>query len=412
VRARLLQSESLRSAFGFALGGVGFAAGNILLARVLPPDAFGIVALVLALNQFGVTFGPLGLEVVANRHRPRVDRRLALYSLSTALLTGIIAAIAARLYYGLSMMVSMLLLVMIIGSATNRVCVALFQGDHRMRPAMAMSQVMNYVLLGAAMFGMLRGWKDPEPVIVWMMAGFLISSAWGWKVAHDSVNATRHPLNRRLALHEGLSVLGVGVGVQILMQFERLAIPKVGTLQMLGLYAVLAAIAGSAFRMIEMGNAFTLLPRLRAVSDAAAARTVIRRESLTAAVASLLSAIAILVVAPLVFDRLLAGKFAYDRTLIIACIVVGFIKVWSGFATTVTTACGTQRMLVTASVLTWISIGLAIGGAVLGARFGLIGILYGVGAAWLLLACGASYLALRSFLVRFGHPSRPPVEAA
>lgn len=411
MRASLLQSESLRSAFGFGLGGLGFAAGNILLARVLPPDAFGIVALVLALNQFGVTFGPLGLEVVANRHRPRVDGRLASYSLGNAILTGIIAAIAARLYYGLTMTIALLLLVMIIGSATNRVCVALFQGEHRLRPAMAMSQVMNYVLLGAAVLGLLRGWKDPEPVIVCMMAGFLLSSIWGWKVAHASVNATRQPLNRRLALHEGLSVLGVGVGVQILMQFERLAIPKVGTLQMLGLYAVLAAIAGSAFRMIEMGNAFTLLPRLRAVSDPVAARTVIRRESMTAAVASLLSAIAILVIAPLVFEHLLAGKFAYDQALIIACIVVGFIKVWSGFATTVTTACGTPRMLVTASVLTWISIGLAIGGAVLGARFGLIGILYGVGVAWLLLACGASYLAMRSFLERFGHPHSPVATA-
>jgi len=402
VLSRLLKSESLRSAAGFAAGGVGFAAGNILLARVLPPDAFGIVALVLALNQFGVTFGPIGLEVVANRHRPRVDRPLAAYALVTATVTGLIAALIARFYYGLTLTVSLLLLVMIIGSSTNRVCVALFQGEHRLRPAMALSQVMNYVLLGAALLGMALGWKGPEGVLACMMAGFLLSSAWGWLEARASVNATRKPLDRRLALHEGLAALGVGVGVQVLMQFERLAIPKVGTLPMLGLYAVLAAVAGSAFRMIEMGNAFTLLPRLRAVGDAAAARAVIVRESGTAAVTCLLSALGILLLAPLVFEILLKNKFVYDRSLIIASILVGCIKVWSGFATTVTTACGSRNMLVSVSVLAWISIGIAMAGAAFGARYGLIGILYGVGAAWLLLAGGASLLAVRSFRLRFG----------
>ena len=406
--SRLFASESLRSAAGFAAGGVGFAAGNILLARVLPPDAFGIVALVLALNQFGVTFGPVGLEVVANRHRPRVDRQLATYALVTALSTGVIAAFVARAYYGLSLTISWLLLVMILGSSTNRVCVALFQGEHRLRPAMALSQVMNYVLLGAALLGMALGWKGPEWVLACMVAGFLLSSGWGWRVAHASVNATRRPLDRRLALHEGLAALGVGVGVQMLMQFERLAIPKVGTLPMLGLYAVLTAVAGSAFRMIEMGNAFTLLPRLRAVGDAAAARAVIGRESLTAAVMSAGSALGILLFAPLVFEYLLKNKFPYDRSLIIASILVGCIKVWSGFATTVTTACGSRRMLVLVSVLTWISIGIATAGAALGARFGLIGILYGVGVAWLLLASGASFLAVRSFRLRFGTQRAAP----
>ena len=99
---RLLKSDSLRSAIGFAAGGAGFAAGNILLARVMSPQGFGVVALVLALNQFGVTFGPFGLEVVANRHRPRVGRRLGLLALAFATVTGIVAALIAYGYYGLS----------------------------------------------------------------------------------------------------------------------------------------------------------------------------------------------------------------------------------------------------------------------------------------------------------------------
>lgn len=399
---RLLKSESLRSAIGFAAGGAGFAAGNILLARLLPAEQFGIIALVLALNQFGVTFGPIGLEVVANRHRPRVDRRLAGYALGTATFTALVAALIALGYYGLSGTVAALLFAMVIGSSTNRVCVALFQGEHRLRPAMLLSQVSNYVLLGAALVAMLTGWLNSDFVLACMAVSYVSSSALGWKGAHATVNQSRQRIDLHLALHEGLAALGVGVGVQLLMQFERLVIPKLGTLPMLGLYAVLAAVAGSAFRMIEMGNAFTLLPRLRAVTDAAAARAVIVRESTTALVVSLLSAIGILIVSPFVFDKLLQGKFPYDVSLIVASVVVGCIKVWSGFATTVTTACGSRRMLMSVSLLTWVSIGMAAVAAVVGARFGLLGILYGVGAAWLLLASGATWMAVRSFRSRFG----------
>ena len=98
--ARLIKSDSLRSALAFAGGGVGFAAGNILLAKILSPASFGVVTLALALNQFGLTFGPFGLEVVANRHRPRVDRRLALLAVSAATVTALGVAVIAGAYYG------------------------------------------------------------------------------------------------------------------------------------------------------------------------------------------------------------------------------------------------------------------------------------------------------------------------
>jgi O-antigen/teichoic acid export membrane protein len=402
VIARLLRSESLRSAIGFAFGGAGFALGNILLARLMAPDQFGIVALVLALNQFGLTAGPLGLEVVANRHRPRVDAALAAYALSTAAAVGLVAALIALQYYGLSPLIGVLLFVMVIGSSTNRVCVSLFQGDHRLRAAMALSQVSNYVLLFAAALCLLLSTADAAFVVGILTLSFLGTSVAGWWVAHAGVNEGRVPLDRSLALREGLAALGVGVGVQLLMQFERFAIPKVGTLPMLGTYAVLAAVAGSPFRMIQMGNSFTLLPRLRSVKDAAAAASVLKRETLTAAGVSALSCIAILIVSPFVFHTLLQGKFDYEPALIIATIVVGIIKVWSGFATTVTTACGSARMLAVISVSTWISLVVAGIAAVIGARYGLLGILYGVGAAWLVQAATGTVLARISFRSRFG----------
>jgi O-antigen/teichoic acid export membrane protein len=399
--ARLLKSDSLRSAIGFAAGGAGFAAGNILLARVMSPEGFGVVALVLALNQFGLTFGPFGLEVVANRHRPRVGRRLGLLALSLATATGIAAAAIAYLYYGLSAGIVALLLPMVMGSATARVGSALFQGEHRLKMAMVLSQASNYILLSIAFLAISLSLTSESFVLTVMASGYVVISAVGWWVAYRTVNEGRHEIKFDLALSEGAAALGIGVGVEILSQFERFAIPKVGSVAMLGTYAVLAAVAGSPFRMIRIGTSFSLLPRLRAVTNAAEARAVLRRESLTALLMALVSSVLIVLVAPWVFSRLLQGKYAIDFGLIAATIVVGMAKVWEGFSTAVTVACGSQKSIATISILAWVCLAVAAGAMVVGARYGLIGILYGVGVAWVLLAAGGSYLAIVSFRARF-----------
>ena len=402
--ARLLKSDSLRSAIGFAAGGAGFAAGSILLAKVMSPEGFGVVALVLALNQFGLTFGPFGLEVVAIRHRPRVGRRLGLLALALATATGIVAAAIAFFYYGLAAGIAALLLPMVMGSATGRVCSALFQGERRFKFALILSQASNYILLFIALVALGLSLTSESFVLILMTVGYLIASGLGWLLAYRSVNNGRQEIKFAVAFSEGAAALGIGVGVEILSQFERLAIPKVGSVTMLGTYAVLAAVAGSPFRMIKIAISFSLLPRLRAVASAAEARAVIVRESLTALLMAIASSVVILLVSPLVFNTLLKGKYEIGLGLIGATIVVGLAKIWEGFSTTVTMSCGTPRSMAIISVLAWICLAIAAGAMVIGARYGLLGILYGVGIAWALLAAGGSYLAVVSLRARFRVP--------
>jgi O-antigen/teichoic acid export membrane protein len=399
--ARLLKSDSLRSAIGFAAGGAGFAAGNILLAKVMSPEGFGVVALVLALNQFGVTFGPFGLEIVANRHRPRVGRRLGLLALALATATGVVAAAIAFYYYGLSAGIVALLLPMVMGSATGRVCSALFQGERLFNSAMILSQASNYILLFIALLALGFSLATESFVLISMAGGYIIVSALGWWVAYRTVNEGRREIEFPMAFSEGAAALGIGVGVEILSQFERLAIPKVGSVEMLGTYAVLAAVAGSPFRMIKIATSFSLLPRLRAVGSAAEARAVIVRESFTALSMAAASSVGIVLVAPLVFDTLLKGKYQIGFSLIGATILVGLVKIWESFSTAVTMSCGSRRSMAIISVLAWICLAIAAAAMVIGARYGLIGILYGVGSAWVLLAVGGTYLAVVSLRARF-----------
>jgi len=404
--ARLLKSDSLRAAIGFAAGGAGFAAGNIILAKVLTPASFGVVSLALVFNQLGLNFGPLGLEVVTNRHRFRASGHLGFLVFRSSTIIAAILAVIASYYYQLPNAVVALLFVMAIACAVNRIGVALFQGENRLSVAMVLLQIHNYVLLLAALLAVVLSQTNEVFVVSVITVGYVASMIVGWWLAHHRLLAGRQEVDPRLALKEGLAALGIGVAVQLLWQIERLAIPKVGSIEMLGTYAVLAAVAGSPFRMIQIGTGFSLLPRLRSVTTAGAARAVLVRESSTALLMIAASIIVVLVAAPFIFNTLLEGKYPIGTNLIIASFVIGVAKVCESFSTTVVSACGTRRHLATISVLGWLCVAVAIGGVIVGSRFGLVGILYGVGAAWALLAASGGYLATHCFRARFA-PTQP-----
>jgi O-antigen/teichoic acid export membrane protein len=266
---------------------------------------------------------------------------------------------------------------------------------------MSLSQVHNYVLLLVAVLAAGLAIHSDVFVVSIVAAAYVISSGVGWWWAHRTVNSGREQINTRLALHEGVAALGIGVAVQLLSQFERLAIPKVGSLPMLATYAVLAAVVGSPFRMLQAGTSFSLLPRLRSVTSAAAARSVLWREGAAAMSVSTASVVVVVVAAPWIFSNLLSGKYVIGWDLIWVSIAVGVLKVWEGFSTTAVAACGSARSLVAISVLAWICLVIAAVGMVYGSRYGLVGILYGVGLAWVLLALGGTVLAVRSFKTRF-----------
>jgi O-antigen/teichoic acid export membrane protein len=164
----------------------------------------------------------------------------------------------------------------------------------------------------------------------------------------------RSRISIRLLLSEGASVVGLNVAVQLLFQFERLVIPKIGSMQMLATYAVLAAVAGSAFRMIQLGNSFTLLPRIRAAPDAASARKVIVHEIITAFFVAVAASVGIVLLSPVIFHYVLHDKYPIGTALLAVAIAMGLVRVWEGFSTTIVSALGSPRRLAQLSGVSWV----------------------------------------------------------
>jgi O-antigen/teichoic acid export membrane protein len=373
---------------GFGLGGVGYALGTLLLARVLPPTQFGVFTLFLALVQIGASLAPIGLEGQVNR-RPG-----GVLSPGRPLLTSMIVAAATALVastlYRMDEAFIAALVISITAGGISRVASAIFQSRLRFALALSLSQGLAVALLGMGTVAVIAGGADPRLLAAFVAGYYVVSAGVGWGMV-----AREKPEGRTEAhsFLEGLSLLGITAAALILNQLERLLAPRLLTLEDLATFAVAATLVGSPFRMLQMGAGYTLLPRLSAASTPEERRQLVRREAAVVILIGGGAALVILFTAPWIARWLLAGKYVLSTALIIAALVSGTVKLADGFATTMVWALGSPRQLAFLNWVSWTCAGVGVAAAWLGARWGLIGLMYGVTVAWVCRGAVAGALA-------------------
>jgi hypothetical protein len=194
---------------------------------------------------------------------------------------------------------------------------------------------------------------------------------------------------------EALSFAGLNAAGLLLVQLDRLIIPHVLPLHDLATFGVLAAIAGSLFRVLSMGVGYTLVPRLRAANTVMERRRLLGHETKLVSAIIVAGSIAIWFGTPLVESWLLAGKYHLSGSLIMAAIFSGIAKIMNSFTKATVTALASASEVSIVNLLGWASVAVAFAAALLGARWGLVGVIYGVGLGWLVRALSALYLTLR-----------------
>jgi hypothetical protein len=80
---------------------------------------------------------------------------------------------------------------------------------------------------------------------------------------------------------------------------------------------------------------------------------------------------------------------------VLAAIVAGLAKIVTGFSRATATALADQRELVLVNISGWVSVGIAIAAAAVGARWGLAGVIYGVGFGWMVRALTSLAITVR-----------------
>jgi O-antigen/teichoic acid export membrane protein len=377
----IVRSPALWAASAFAISGVGFAVASLLLARVLPKVEFGALMLALALVTLGIQFAPAGADGVVNRRHVDFGRPLFWRALVTSLITALAFLVIARFGYGLAWPYAMLVLAGGVAGGLGRVSAAKFQSLQHFSFALWLLQGANLALLLAAALLTLRGSSLALLPLAAFVFGFVLTAGWGW-IALFRRRQTELGAFEAFSWREALAYAGVHFAGVVMTQLDRLIIPKLLSLEELASFGVLAALAIAPFRMLQLGLGYTLLPRIRNAATVVARRHVLLQEALISGLIVTTGSVAIWLLAPVVLHLVLADKYILGPTLIAAALVSGLVRVITGLTRAAVSALCSNRELVYLSGLMWLSVAVALGGAAVGAHWGLVGVIYGVSLGW------------------------------
>jgi hypothetical protein len=414
----ICKSASLRAAATLGLGGLAFTLSNLILAKALRSQEYGIVSLVVGIVAVAGLTAPLGLDQVIGRRGLPLDRplRRAVVSMSTGV--GLLTAAVSAFIYHLAPALAACVLVITIASGLMQASAAFFQGQQRFVPATWIVQLSNWTFLAAALLTALLGLDSAVESCMLLALTTAVGGIFAWQLARraaadsaavtsssqepqpaadssgvsEAANAAGSP---RALMGEALSLVTIHSANSVFLQLERLLLAPVAGVHALALFGVVAALVASPFRMLQMAVLFTLIPSLRRAGDLRERRRLLAREILL--VTSLMGAGSVVIwyAAPPLAHWFLSGRYDLNAGLMCAALVSGVLKLSSAFATGTVIALAEDKGLRILSAVSWASIALGVVGALIAAPWGLVGVLYGIAAGWLARSLIAAWMAIR-----------------
>ena len=386
----LVRTPSLIAAAAFAVGGGGFVVATLIMARVLDTAEFSHAVLMIALCNVAVAVGPSAINGIALRHDRRTDRRLVMAGGICILVTALLIAIAARLLYALPLLSVAVLCFAIVTGGFTLLTRSAFQRQLAMQRIVLVHQGSNIALLLSAVLmlvhvGTVHWFPTLTVAVCYLGLGIY---AWRWVMRNQRAGLS---IERSL-WRDGINFGGVALASEVMMQLERLLLPLAMSASDLAIFAVVAAVALTPYRMLEMGTMATLVARLRALDSRAERLRMLQKEGAMLLTLSVVGGVFIIVLAP----RL--GELVFEEAqitvqLTVATVISGVVRVLSALAHSTALAFGTGRELRLLNASNWLAVAV---GALLGVRlsgFGLEGFIYGVALGWVCRAILAGVLA-------------------
>ena len=402
----LWYSPTLRSVVIYGASGLGFAGANLILARVLPTAEYALFTLVIALVNLSFALAPIGVDGIVQRRHLDAGPTLLKRTLAAGLVTGFISVLIGGLAYHLNILLLVLVFASTVGGGAMVVAGAQFQSEQRYGISLGLTQSPNLVLIVAALAVIVTGTKEARLPLVISALGLVLAGVVGWWILfRERASKLRH--ESWFPWREALAFAGLNAAGLLLVQLDRLIIPYVLPLHDLATFGVLAAIAGSLFRVLSMGVGYSLVPRLRAAGTVMERRRLIAHEAKLVSAITLAGSVAIWFLTPLIEQWFLAGKYHLGGSLLVATIFSGVAKIMNSFTKATVTALATGSEVSTVNLLGWLAVVVAVGAAIVGAHWGLAGVIYGVGLGWLARALTAAAPILRHLRA----PASVPVTA-
>jgi O-antigen/teichoic acid export membrane protein len=406
VVKRFWRVPTLRTAAVYGASGIGFAGANLILARVLSKEEYALFTLVLALVNLGFALATAGIDGIVLRRALECGPRLLGQVIAAAAFVAAALGAVAAVAYDISPPMLTMFVVSAGAGGIMVVAGAQFQREQRFGLSLALVQSPNFFLVLAAAAVLATGARAAWLPVLVVMAGFVLAAWYGWWVLLREREA-KPERGSRFSWKEALAYLGLNASGLLLVQLDRLLIPRLLPLSDLATYGVLAALVGSPFRVLQNSVGYSLLPRLSVATGVPERRRLVRREVWLAGLLLVIASAAVWLVLPWVERWFLAGKYDLRPPLVLAAMVAGLAKVLNAFGKATVTALADARELSLINVLGWVSVALAAAAATAAARWGLAGVIYGVGAGWLLRAMTTLWVSLRHLRMPPPTPASP-----
>jgi len=389
-----IRSPALRISGGYASAGVAWVGANLALARLLPPQAFGYLTLAIAIVQTAGPLGPLGADGLARRGTLAFGPALLSRTLTTCLLVGAAAAVVGRGFYGLPWLALAAIFVGTAASGLAGMAAAQLQAGQRFAAALLINQGHLAALTAAVIFVLTAHEQRASPPLLVFGVVYLVIALVGWRAALATkarVLSAVSPFRWR----DARSMLLIQGADSLLYQMDRLLIPRLLSVLELAVYGVVTSVAASPFRTLQMGVAYTLIPRLRNAAGPAERRRLLLEEGKRLAAVTLAGAAAILILTRPLIQLVLSGKYQVEQHLVVAMVVVGVARVCDGFGTAIGIAAAENHQLRMLSLCSWVAVAVAGIAGVAGAHWGLTGLVYGLAAGWLTRAALTAWYGAR-----------------
>jgi hypothetical protein len=273
------------------------------------------------------------------------------------------------------------------------VAAAELQRRHRFGLSLALLQGPNLALLVAAGLAIAVEATSARLPLLITAGGFLAGGIAGWTLL-----LRERPVGSPQAdipWGEALALAGANGSATLLGQLDRLLIPQLLPLSHLATYGAISSVAGSLFRVLQRGVGYALLPRLRAAGSVGERRRLLAGEAKVVGVIVLAGAVVVWGAVPLVEHWVLRDKYEFSDGLVVAVLAVGLAKILAAVTRAAATALADRRELSLVNLSGWAAVALAIVSATAGARWGLPGVVYGVGLGWLLRSAATLLIVLR-----------------
>jgi hypothetical protein len=393
VLKSIFSSPSFRVAIAFAFGGAGFAGGNLILARALTAQQYGLVTLVIGLFSVASQIAPLGIDLVLTRSGLKLGTHLRHAVLLASAVSALVTAGVGVVFYKLTLPLAACLFWSVAGAGMSQSAAAHFQSEKQFRASVPLLQAFNWALIPIGVATIVTGDATAVlPCVLMAVASVTAGIAgWVWVIRKDPPSESRMT---RVLWRQAFSLVTLLAAVAIFLNLERLVLPAAVGMADLALFGVLAALVGSPYRVIQAAVSFTVLPRLRDAKSAQQRRHLLWHEALVWTAVLLPGTVAVWFVAPLLAQWLLSGRYVLTAGPMAATLLSGILRVIAAGATATVTAVAPESGVQLLSTGSWLCMAVAVAASFLAARWGLTGVIYAVALGWFLRCCLAAGIAL------------------